>query len=94
MSNPPLIKALKPVKSYAPPSVATTNVAPVSSKVILYGAVPPLIVPVMFPSASPLQRIASPAIVTTNGKGSAIAAGPAIAKHPAVSPLLSVTVTL
>ena len=77
MSKPPLIKALKPPKSYDPPSVTTVCEANVSFKVILYGAVPPLIVPVIFPSASPLQRIASPAMVTTKGSGSVIMNGPA-----------------
>ena len=60
----------------------------------MYGAVPPLIVPVTFPSASPLHRIASPAMVNTNGNGSVKTAGPAIAKQPASKPFASVTVTL
>ena len=82
-----------PEKSYDPPSNATGKTEPVSSKVIVYGAVPPLIVPVTFPLASPLQSIASPFIVTTIGAGSVILTGPAMAKHPPVNPLASVTVT-
>ena len=63
---------LNPVKSYGSVSLAMFKVAPVSTSVIMYGAVPPLIVPNTFPSASPLHSNESPVIVTTSACGSAI----------------------
>ena len=66
------VPALNPEKSKAPPSVIEPNGVPVSISIIVYGAVPPVIVPVMFPSVSPKQESNSPSGVLINSVGVSI----------------------
>jgi hypothetical protein len=66
------VPALNPKKSKSPPSAIPVCSDPVSSSEILYGAVPPVIVPVMFPSVSPKQESSSPEGVLINSAGVSI----------------------
>ena len=66
------VPALNPEKSKGPPSGISVNVFVVPSSVILYGAVPPDILPVIFPSESPKHESVSPNAATAKGVGSVI----------------------